>query len=435
MSRVLIVDDDPDIQELLTDTLAHYGYEATAVSDVDSALERLTQAQFSAILLDLSLKGKSGHALIRATAQNPKRPPVIMLSGTSEKEDVAEAFRSGAKDFIFKPFSQKDLIATLRSVIENDQQAAALAAPGEGDSLISLPGKQPKPLGKSSGFVERLKSELKSGTISLPVPEQVISRLTDTVHLRDIELHDLVEMLSKIPQIAARILHLASTPNYSNRGGRVSTLPEAIQRIGTKATLNLASTMVTQKALIVVKGQFEQPAWKAWENTLLTATLARMIAKRVSGVANPDAAYLLGLFHNIGELLIMRLGYELEKKGEQAVPLEVVVHEINAHHCELGYFLCQAWRLNDLICKVAMHHHDRTMYNSSTDGALRKHCALTVLANHLALDLTGPYLPEHTSFPASSVCREILGLSTIDCITLTETARGSLGTLTEILSD
>jgi two-component system phosphate regulon response regulator PhoB len=118
--RVLVVEDQPDIAELILVNLRHSGFETIAVADGAAAQQELDAILPDIILLDWMLPGhQSGLELTRKWRSMPgtRDVPIIMLTARSEESDKLAGLNSGVDDYITKPFSTKELIARVRAVL------------------------------------------------------------------------------------------------------------------------------------------------------------------------------------------------------------------------------------------------------------------------------------------------------------------------------
>lgn len=120
--NVLVVEDETDIQQLVSYNLIRAGYNVTCADSGEEALERLQVEEIHCILLDLMLPGKSGLEVCSAIRQHEQKSyhniPIIMLTAKGEEEDVVAGLECGADDYITKPFSPKILIARINAVIK-----------------------------------------------------------------------------------------------------------------------------------------------------------------------------------------------------------------------------------------------------------------------------------------------------------------------------
>ncbi|TKB24105.1 response regulator transcription factor [Desulfopila sp. IMCC35006] len=120
--NVLVVEDEADIQQLVSYNLIRAGFHVTCADTGEEALERLRMEQVDCVLLDLNLPGISGLevcAAMRKVGQSIEHSmPIIMLTAKGEEEDVVAGLECGADDYITKPFSPKVLIARIKAVIK-----------------------------------------------------------------------------------------------------------------------------------------------------------------------------------------------------------------------------------------------------------------------------------------------------------------------------
>ncbi|NWJ73824.1 response regulator transcription factor [Pseudonocardia sp. ICBG1122] len=139
-SRVLVVDDDPALAEMLTIVLRGEGFETAVVSDGTRALPAVRDTQPDVVLLDLMLPGMNGIDVCRAIRAE-SGVPIVMLTAKSDTVDVVLGLESGADDYVVKPFKPKELVARIRArVRRNDAEPAEQLSIGEID--IDVPAHQ-----------------------------------------------------------------------------------------------------------------------------------------------------------------------------------------------------------------------------------------------------------------------------------------------------
>ncbi|MBO5573021.1 MAG: response regulator transcription factor [Clostridium sp.] len=125
--KVLIVDDDANIAELIALYLAKELYETKIVGDGESALEAVRDFAPDIILLDLMLPGIDGYQVCR-TIRNTSQVPIIMLSAKGEVFDKVLGLELGADDYMIKPFDAKELVARVKALLRRAGAAQAAAA-------------------------------------------------------------------------------------------------------------------------------------------------------------------------------------------------------------------------------------------------------------------------------------------------------------------
>lgn len=131
-ARVLVVEDTPQIAELVTSALRFEGYDVDSVGDGALALERIASWQPQLVLLDVMLPGLDGFAVQRALASVDRAPAVIVVSARDATVDMVRGLDLGAEDYIAKPFKIEELLARVRVVLRRATRAvAAVAEVGE----------------------------------------------------------------------------------------------------------------------------------------------------------------------------------------------------------------------------------------------------------------------------------------------------------------
>ena len=122
--RILVVDDDEGLRELLVRYLSDNGYEAAGVGDGQAMKRHLSARPVDLLLLDVMLPGEDGLTLARELGSRGG-PPIIMLSARGEEVDRIVGLEVGADDYLPKPFSHRELLARVAAVLRRRQPAAA----------------------------------------------------------------------------------------------------------------------------------------------------------------------------------------------------------------------------------------------------------------------------------------------------------------------
>ena len=119
LPRVLIVEDEPPIAELIAVNLRHNGFQPTWAMDSATAQRELDAVLPDVILLDWMLPGESGLALARKWRRDPRTQgvPILMLTARGDEADRVAGLDAGADDYITKPFSTKEMLARIRAVL------------------------------------------------------------------------------------------------------------------------------------------------------------------------------------------------------------------------------------------------------------------------------------------------------------------------------
>ncbi len=418
MKRVLIVDDDPAFRRLLTRVLLRMGFDSVAVGGVPAALRTLGETHIDVILLDVHLKGHTGHSLLRGLDRTGLDLPVVMMSGVGTMKDVVEALRHHAVDWLTKPFEPEELWASLNRAVQERHRgngrrhrsggsrarsarpAGAKAAPETceeapeaapaveaedrprgrkredrpgGDAApegqpASLP-RYVEPMPEESGEDEddaltpaelmralsKLSEQITDGTIQLPPLDPVAMELQQLFDSGSPGIGEVLAVVERDPAVAAAMLRLANSIRFQG-GKATSTLKAACIRLGNRRVLTIAQEVMV-KELFSGQGEFGDVATAMWENVLVTSQGARLLAERL-GDMDPDEVHLAALFHNMGELVLLRVLRNLT--GDKAVTgddLALFADEVARRHEEVGALLLKTWGISPAFVRLAGRHH------------------------------------------------------------------------------
>jgi len=132
-SRVLIVEDEPDIRELVVHHLKREGYQVSVAASGEEALRQVQASPPDLVLLDLMMPAMNGLEVCRRLRQDPVTAslPIVMLTAKGDEIDRVLGLEIGADDYVVKPFSPKELLARVRAVLRR-----SLPAPGASPTTL-----------------------------------------------------------------------------------------------------------------------------------------------------------------------------------------------------------------------------------------------------------------------------------------------------------
>jgi two-component system, OmpR family, phosphate regulon response regulator PhoB len=135
MTTILVIDDEPDIREVMRFALESADFHVMEAGHADEARKLLSSETPDLILLDWMLPGRSGLELAQQLKQSPKSKsiPIIMVSARGEEEDRVKGLDTGADDYIAKPFSPREMVARVKAVLRR-------AKPDESTDEIEIGG-------------------------------------------------------------------------------------------------------------------------------------------------------------------------------------------------------------------------------------------------------------------------------------------------------
>lgn len=120
--RILIVEDEPRMLDLLSKGLYEYGFTVMTAADGERGLEIATVHEFDSIVLDIGLPKMDGYALMNELRTRSQMTPVLMLTARDTEDDIIRGFDIGADDYLTKPFSFPELVARLQSITRHDRE-------------------------------------------------------------------------------------------------------------------------------------------------------------------------------------------------------------------------------------------------------------------------------------------------------------------------
>ena len=175
-AKLLVVDDDPELRELITAYLSKQGYDIVAVGDGRAMDQALSASGIDLVILDLMLPGEDG-LTIANRLKNTTDVPIIIVSAQGEDVDRIVGLEIGADDYIGKPFNPRELLARVRAVLRRVRGSAIVGAPGRlvqfGDFRLDLNAHM---LSKNGTAVPLTSGEFDLLGILVRHPNQVLDR-------------------------------------------------------------------------------------------------------------------------------------------------------------------------------------------------------------------------------------------------------------------
>ncbi len=179
--RILVIDDDPALAEMLTFVLRNEGFDSTVVGDGTQALSAAREFRPDLVLLDLMLPGMNGIDVCRVLRADSS-VPIVMLTAKADTVDVVLGLESGADDYVIKPFKPKELVARVRARLRRTDD--------EPSELLSI------------------------GNVIIDVPAHKVTRDGEVIQLTPTEFDLLVTMARKPRQVFTRDVLLEQVWGY-----------------------------------------------------------------------------------------------------------------------------------------------------------------------------------------------------------------------------
>ena len=136
--RILIIEDDNEIADLITLHLTDQHYETAHCSDGHSGLNRAMEEQFDLIVLDLMLPGIDGLEICRRVRESQSYVPILILTSRAEELDRVLGLELGADDYLTKPFSIRELIARVKAIFRRVESISQQSGESDANTLLKI---------------------------------------------------------------------------------------------------------------------------------------------------------------------------------------------------------------------------------------------------------------------------------------------------------
>jgi two-component system, OmpR family, alkaline phosphatase synthesis response regulator PhoP len=137
--KILVIEDEPTLARLLSYNLSQEGYETKVVDHGGEGLQAAQQQTYDLIVLDIMLPGLNGFEILQKLRQKGNKTPIIILTARNAEEEVVQGLKSGADDYITKPFGVAELLARVSAVIRRTKtDEGALMEDDNQDKVIQI---------------------------------------------------------------------------------------------------------------------------------------------------------------------------------------------------------------------------------------------------------------------------------------------------------
>ena len=209
----------------------------------------------------------------------------------------------------------------------------------------------------------------------IPMMPAVAHRVIELVSDPEVSIATIAALVSKDQVLASRVLGLANSA-YCAPMQTVSTVLEAIVRLGTSAVRNVVVTVSFTSRMHDPRIYGDASLERA-DHAIGTAYVARLVAEK-AGI-DEDEAFLCGLLHDIGKLVVLKLAHDHGNKTGSPIPPEQVEMAMIARHAALGGITLKRWKLPEQLIEPVAYHHD---YLQAQDR--QKETAVVYAANLLS---------------------------------------------------
>ena len=177
MSTILLVEDDPNLGQLVQEYLTMKGYPTDRATDGNQGLQRFMAGQYDLCIFDVMMPKKDGFTLAKEVRMGNRDVPIIFLTAKSMEEDTIQGFKAGADDYVTKPFSMEELLLRIQAILRRYQRSTDSIEP----TIYQI------------------------GSLSFDYPHQLLSRLTNET--ADVQPQKLTSKESELLKLLAQNLN------------------------------------------------------------------------------------------------------------------------------------------------------------------------------------------------------------------------------------
>ena len=205
---------------------------------------------------------------------------------------------------------------------------------------------------------ERVTDYIGQSGLQLPMFNPIALELHNALKDEKLTTAGFEAVITRDPGLSGQVLRMANSSAFAGLT-QIGTIKQAVLRLGMKQVARLAIA-AAQLSLYRSANTLTGPYMgELWRQAYACARGAGWIAERIGRPGEADAAFLAGLLHDIGKLLILRALEEIVEKGTsgQTLSRALIDEMIEGLHCELGYALMKQWNLPEAYCIVSRDHH------------------------------------------------------------------------------
>ncbi|MBU4185619.1 MAG: HDOD domain-containing protein [Proteobacteria bacterium] len=202
------------------------------------------------------------------------------------------------------------------------------------------------------------KIEATKSLLTLP---HILLKLLEVCNKKPVKIDEISQIINKDASLSVRLMSMVNPVRYG-QPNRVTSIDQTLLLLGPDITKNIAISAIVQQSFNKMENSYIPALKILWRHSLMCAVLAEMIARKVS-YPSPDEAYLAGLFHDIGKLVLW-VNYQneyteaLQSTGSNPALLIDNEKRLGISHCETGAQIINSWLPKSFIADAVLYHHE-----------------------------------------------------------------------------
>lgn len=420
--RALVVDDEVLVRNLTVRALGREGFTCDTAGDGNEALKLLRANRYHALVTDLRMPNRHGHALAVEVLGMKDRPTVVILTGVLEPKLAKDLIARGVDYVEFKPVNYELFAAKVKALALRRAQMEGQAGTGasEAEAAAASPAgaapapgpARPAPVVEEGGeaSVKRLETEGKLLGLSKVLPlSQAAFDVFNMASSDAFEMGQIAAAIKRDASLAADVLKLANSAFYNTTGHKIVDMEEAVVRIGQRRIGELAlatSVLATVTANVLPWMNMEL----AWRRSIAAGVAVELLLEYGGYSASQEALFLSALMHSLGRVA---LGMSYPQRYQQMIRacrehkqplLNYERREFGMTDSEVMARLLEAWEVPTPVYEPLRFVAEGYAVLARLAEPLRTKTELVKLAVLVGWIASGPWEPwDLIEFPPESV--------------------------------
>ncbi len=374
--KSLVIDDDFISRTKMHTILDTFGT-AVEVDNGRGAIDLFKQAidnkeTFDLITLDIEMPDMDGTEVLinireiegENNIPDDKKAVILMVTSHSDKDTFITCRQAGCNDYIVKPFDEKSISTKLEEIKSKSHF----------DFSDKNSSRMTHKIPTISSIIEDITTALKNDDINLPSFPDTSLKLKKLVE-RGAELQEIEDLLKIDIGIASKLISISNTVFYQGIS-KNETLTQALSRLGIETAQQVVDAICHRSMYDKANKEFAVVVDKLWKHSIACAYASQFIAEHLK-IKSKDDSFTLGLFHDIGKLMLLQIIDEMEKRSAfgQALEKETLFGTLDKFHGQFGAALLKKWGFSDGFAEIAMHHDNIDEVQSVGDSLRIVHFA------------------------------------------------------------
>lgn len=316
--------------------------------------------------------------------------PVLVLTPPDNAKCAIDAIKAGAYNYIVKLGEFHELLSVSiteainkfgqieqmkQTIISLKERVAGLekelGQTAEPEEPVDGTSAEPQ---KKSSIISEIAIRLKQGEINLPSIPEINVKFRQLVE-EGADYRQIADLLKQDVAISSKLIGVSNSAMYRGMSQN-KNLEQCIARLGMQTTQQYVNVISNRSLYTVRQKKYLPFIERLWQHSLACA-YASQTTLQMLGMTSENDLFALGLFHDLGKLVLLQIIAELEMKGSKTCEIAEgeFMNTIQANHCQFGSVLLKRWNFSDVYPAIALHHHDLWGVESISDDLLIVHFA------------------------------------------------------------